>query len=282
MNTLDYFSVLVADDRSFPLTETSVALGQVEHAWLDIEAVQDQIDRLVMRLRECLPSDAAPLARLRALQRYFFGELGLRGRSEQDHERVPVGACHLHEVLRDRQGHAVAVGILYLEMARQLGLNAQGALFPHHLLVRVSLPLGEVVIDPVDGRSLSHQMMMELLEPRQRRHDMLPELALEPFLRVARPREIVARLLRQLELRYQKAEDWDRLLGVQQRLVMLLPYDHGQRRDRGLTLARLGRDDEAILDLSDYLSEAHPRAADRSHVAAKLRRLQSGARSRWH
>ncbi|MEY4753740.1 MAG: hypothetical protein RJA44_1415 [Pseudomonadota bacterium] len=278
MTPLNYFSMLVEQGSDLPLTEACAALGQIEEPRLDLQAVLGQIDRLVARLKVRLPADASPMARLRLLQCYFFDELGF---SSEDHERpsaAVTGACHLHEVLRARGGNAVAIAVIYLEMAQQLGLNAQGVFFPGRLLIRISLPLGEVVIDPSDGHSLSREMMMALLKPRLRRPDLLPELALEPFLRPAAPHEIVARLLRQLERRYRQAEHWKHLPAVQQRLRQLLPQE--QRHERSPTLARLGREDEAIIELADYLGEASASQPERTQVAARLRLLRAAARMR--
>lgn len=273
---LDYFSTLVADDRSFPLTEAAAALAQDESGGADVQGVLDAIDRLVLTLKAGLSGDASPLGRLRQLQRFFFRECGFAG---YRHDEAPAAASCLHEVLQTRRGSAIALAVIYLEMATQIGLNAEGVLFPGRFVIRLGLPLGDVVLDPVDGQSLSREALVGLLEPYVGRAQA--DLPLESFLRPASPREMVGRLLRELEARYRRSEDWTRLLAAQQRLVALLPEEHGWRRDRGLTLAQLGRADEAIIDLADYLYQADPAAPDRARVAAQLRSLRTAARARW-
>ena len=69
------------------------------------------------------------------------------------------------------------------------------------------------------------------------------------------------------------------LLAVQQRLVLLLPQDAEQLRDRGLTWAELGRPAEAADDLSAYLS-ARPDAADAPALRERLAELQRGGAPR--
>ena len=52
---------------------------------------------------------------------------------------------------------------------------------------------------------------------------------------------------------YHQHRDWPRLLGVTQRLVLLLPDAWDERRDRGLTWAELDRTEFALADLTAYL-----------------------------
>jgi hypothetical protein len=47
-------------------------------------------------------------------------------------------------------------------------------------------------------------------------------------------------------------------------------------------LAQLGRAEEAIVDLADYLGHVGLGAPDRAQVAAQLRALRATARARWY
>jgi regulator of sirC expression with transglutaminase-like and TPR domain len=77
-------------------------------------------------------------------------------------------------------------------------------------------------------------------------------------------------------------EDWPRLLGVLQRMVVLLPDECEWRRDRGLALEHLGDDQAAIADLAHYLSQAGPAASDRTSIGLRLARLRDAGPTRWH
>jgi regulator of sirC expression with transglutaminase-like and TPR domain len=50
--------------------------------------------------------------------------------------------------------------------------------------------------------------------------------------------------------------DWQRLLAVQERLIVLLPESWTEYRDRGLTHAQLGNTGQALADLECYLVHA--------------------------
>jgi regulator of sirC expression with transglutaminase-like and TPR domain len=68
---------------------------------------------------------------------------------------------------------------------------------------------------------------------------------------------------------------------VLERLVVLLPGDWQERRDRGLAQAAIGRIDRAADDLAAYL-EHMPQAEDRGAIAERLRTLRSAGRPRLH
>jgi len=101
------------------------------------------------------------------------------------------------------------------------------------------------------------------------------------YLQAAPPRDVLARMLRNLKEIHRSAEDWPRLLAVTQRLVILLPESWSERRDRGLAYAELGFDTAAADDLQTYFEQA-PDAVDRDNVAARLALLVHGRSPRLH
>ena len=277
---LDYFASLVADDEGLSVFEAAVSLAQDEYPDLDPLSVLSQVDLLADRLRRRLPGDAAPLQRLRQLNRYFFQELGFAGNVNDYYDRRN---SYLNDVLTTRRGIPITLAVLYIELATQVGLTARGVAFPGHFLVKLRMPRGEVVIDPFDGRSLSREELDERLLPYRRRHglDGDDEVPLGLFLQAASPREVVARMLRNLKEIHRTEEDWVRLLAVQQRLVVLLPRAWEERRDRALVLAELGRPAEATDDLAEYLARC-PRAEDAAPLRQRLAELRAAGRPSLH
>jgi regulator of sirC expression with transglutaminase-like and TPR domain len=93
------------------------------------------------------------------------------------------------------------------------------------------------------------------------------------YLQAAPPREILARLLRNLKEIYRAQEDWPRLLAVQQRLVTLVPDHLPEWRDRGLAHAELGQIDQAVSDLEHYVSQTDD-ALDRDAIEHRIEELR--------
>lgn len=273
---LAYFATLVAEDQGLPVLEAALSVAQDEHPGLDVQAVIQEIDLLGERLRRRVPADAAPLQRLRLLRHYFFDELGFGGNVN---DYYAAANSYLPDVLRTRRGLPITLALLFIELATQVGLKAGGVSFPGHFLVRVGLPRGEAVIDPFTGQSLTREELLERLLPHLRQQG-LPgdaEAWLGTFLQVAAPRDVIARLLRNLKALHAANGDWQRLLAVQERLVILLPEDWGERRDRGLALAELGRREQAESDLSEYLQH-RPDAEDAQALRQQLASWRAGRR----
>ena len=279
----EYFAVLVADDASLSLLETAIAVAQDDDPRLDPQGVLAQVDMLADKLRRRLPADAAPLQRLRLLNTYFFHELGFAGNVNDYYDRRN---SYVSEVLKTRRGIPITLAVLYIEIAQQIGLHAEGVSFPGHFLVKLQMPRGEVVIDPFSGHSLSRDDLEERLAPfrLQIRSAALAADAsapIGPYLKAASGREVIARLLRNLKEIHRSAGDRLRLVGVMHRLVILLPRAWDERRDRAHVLADLGRLEEAMADLALYL-EHRPDADDAPRLRRQLAAWQQRPAARRH
>jgi len=277
---LQYFTSLVAEDEGFALLEAAVAVAQDEYPQLDPQGVLSQVDALADRLKRRIPADAVVLQKLRFLNRYFFQDLGFAGNVNNYYD--PRNS-YLHEVLALRRGIPITLALIYTELATQIGISARGVSFPGHFLVKLRAGKGEVIIDPLTGQSLSRADLEERLLPYRRSHGLTGdfEVPLGLFLQAATPRDIIARLLRNLKEIHRTAEDWPRLLAVCERLVVLLPRAWDERRDRGLVLAELGQDDVAAHDLLAYL-EHLPQADDAAALRHRLDRLAGGRHGPLH
>jgi regulator of sirC expression with transglutaminase-like and TPR domain len=277
---LEFFASLVADDESLSLVEAAASLAQDDHPELDTQSVLGEIDALCAHLKRRIPRDAPPIQRLRLLNRFFFEEMGFAGNVNDYYD---PGNSLLSTVLRTRRGIPITLAVLYIEMANDIGLTARGVSFPGHFLVKLRMPEGEVVIDPFSGQSLSREQLDELLVPYRRSQGLEGDfdVPLGLFLQAAPARDVIARMLRNLKEIYRSAQDWPRLLAVLDRLVVLLPQAWEERRDRGLTHAELGHDDDAVQDLTAYLLHARG-AVDRVAISARVTDLGRPSARRFH
>jgi regulator of sirC expression with transglutaminase-like and TPR domain len=276
---LAYFASLVQSDDALPVLEAAASIAQDEEPSLDVEQVLGDVDRLLGRVRARLMPNADDLTRLAVLTQVFYKDLGFALNANDYY--APENSF-LHEVLRTRRGIPISLAVIWLELAQGLGLNAQGISFPGHFLMKVALDAGLVVIDPADGQSLGVDNLAERLAPYRDESDRLVRADLDEgetplglYLQGCPPRDLLARMLRNLKEIYRSQEDWPRLLAVMERLVILLPHDMGERRDRGLTHAELGHAGLALSDLQAYL-EAEPLAADHGALQARVKEISAG------
>ena len=264
---LQRFRDAVAPERvRIDLAEAALLCAQDAYPDLDIRGSLDDLDRLASTLQKRLPPDFSTTHRLIALNNYLFRELGFAG---NDNEFYDPRNSFLNDVITRKTGIPITLSILYLEVGTRLGLKLKGVSFPGHFLVKVRVTGGELVLDPyAGGRSLSEEELRERLA--QFAGEQTAKTApLDEFLEAATPRQILARLLRNLKAIYLEADETARALDVMNRLVILLPDVPEERRDRGMAFARLDCPRAAADDLGHYASE-RPRADDAAQVAAQL------------
>jgi regulator of sirC expression with transglutaminase-like and TPR domain len=275
MTPLEYFSTLVvsADDgESIPLTEAALALAQDVYPRLDMAAVQSDLDRLAATLKSRIAPDASPVQRLRALNAFFFKELGFAGNRNDYYD---PDNSYLNRVLERRRGIPISLAVVYMEIGQQVGLALRGISFPGHFLVKLKVRAGDIFLDPYTGQSLSRDQLEERLGQffDARGMEVPTELALIPSIQESSPRDILVRMLRNLKGIYHDRKDYERLLAVQNRLVVLLPEAPSERRDRGLVYAQLDCPRAALEDLSHFLAQepAAPEADEIRRTIAVLR-----------
>lgn len=273
ISALDYFSSLVQQDDDFPLFEAALAIAQDADPWLDFGAVQETVDSFAAQLKRRLPADASDIQKLRMLNHYFYNELGFAGNINDYY--APANS-YLQRVIETRRGIPISLAVIYMEIAQQINLEVKGVAFPGHFLMKLSIPAGEIILDPFNGTSLSREELEEKLEPYVGQY-RYPELSLAAYLQTAQPREILARMLHNLKALFSENQDWERMLEVQQRLVILLPGEVVERRDRGLAYAHLECPQAALEDLQAYLAEC-PYASDAQNLRARLPELRRASR----
>ena len=269
---LDYFASLVSEDEHLPLTEAAIAIAQHAYPDLVVQHVMDEIDALAGKLKQRINKEMSGLQKLQILKQFFYKELGF-GPNRNDY--YDPDNSYIHSVLSTRRGIPISLALILMELGHQIHLPIKGVSFPNHFMIRLSLPQGEVIIDPLTGTSLSKQELQEMHDPYLDAQGYRGEyqLPLAAFLRSASAREILSRFLRNLKAIYSQQERWERLLGIQQRLVILLPDAVEEIRDRGLALAQLDYIRPAVEDMRRYIDEV-PDASDFEEIQAQLIELE--------
>ena len=269
---LQYFSSLVQSDDQFPLLEAAISLAQDEYPELDVQQVLGDVDQLLARIKRRLPADASALQKLRLLNQFFFHDLNFGGNVNDYYD---PDNSYVNVVLKTRRGIPITLAVMWLELASGLGLNARGVAFPGHFMVKVNLPKGQVVIDPFTGQSLSREELSERLEPFRQRSSGFDEFdtPIGLYLQSTPSREIISRMLRNLKEIHKTQEDWQRLIAVEDRLIVLQPDVWAEYRDRGLAWAVQGHADRAVPDLEKYLAFAED-ALDLDAIAERLSQLR--------
>ena len=92
-------------------------------------------------------------------------------------------------------------------------------------------------------------------------------------MQAAPPREIISRMMRNLKEIHRTQKDWQRLIAVMDRLVVLQPHAWAEYRDRGLAWAEQQEPARAVADLEKYLAHAAD-ALDTDVISERLAELR--------
>ena len=274
LKPLDYFASLVQAEDDIPLFEAALSIAQDDDPSMDLNQCLLEVDKFAIRLQRRLPADIAPIPKLRLLNNFFYQELGFAGNLNDYYN---PDNSYLHKVLASRRGIPISLAVIYMELASQIGLNVKGISFPGHFLMKLSVNSGDIILDPFNGTSLSREELEERLEPyfSQGHHPSEPSLA--TYLADATSRTILVRMLRNLKSLFAEQPHWRQFLNVQQRLVILLPDEISERRDRGLAYANLDCPQAALNDIEAYLAEC-PNAPDAHLLLQRLPHLRAASR----
>lgn len=251
------------------LAELALCAGAALTGDVDVDDHLARIDEIATLLD---PAEVTgePRAEAAALSALLAGELGFHGDAVTYHH--PRNGL-LHVALARRQGLPITLAILYVAVARRVGITAYGCNTPGHFLVGVGAASPPpVLIDPFDGGALL--AADDVVE----RIPAIAEVAggLAQALQPASPVTVVRRLLANQARDLQARGEVGRALTAVE-LKRLLP-DSGADDvgEQARLLVQVGRFVDASALVEDHLAARSPTEP----AATELARLARAARAR--
>jgi regulator of sirC expression with transglutaminase-like and TPR domain len=198
-----------------------------------------------------------------ALRNFLYGEHGFHG--PRDDEFFDPRNSLLNDVLDRHTGLPITLALVFIEVGRAIGLDLAGVNFPGHFLVKTVYDGPELLLDPFNrGREVTWVEAIDRIEKVNGKKE--PP---EDYTEAVTPRRFLFRLLSNLKAAYLREEKFDEAIAVIDRLLMVHPAAHWERRDRGLLLLKTGSYHRARVELEGYLA-AVPGADDRESVERRI------------
>ncbi|MGH9991343.1 MAG: SirB1 family protein [Nitrososphaera sp.] len=182
---------------------------------------------------------------------------------------------YLNVVLERKMGIPITFCILYLSIARIVGLKMQPVSFPGHFLVKHVLEdnSGEIIVDPFNsGRIMDDYSLKSLLDQAYPRQNIPLTHAL---VEKSTSAQVVTRMLNNLKGSYYEAQDMEKYRVANEMVLAIDPYNPDAMRDRGVILLKEGDSQEALKVLNMYL-EINPEADDADEILDIIRQIRSG------
>ena len=253
-------------DELLDLAQAALLVAAEEQTHVDVAHYLSELDELGRAGAARVAS--SPGAGIEAFNEFIFAEQHFRGNQSEYYD--PHNS-YLHDVLDRRVGIPITLAIIYMEVGSRAGLETQGIGLPGHFIVRAreTGSLEAALVDPFNGKVIDR-------EDCQARLDELFEgnvSLTEEHLRTSSRREILVRLLTNLKAIYTRARQYRMALAIVERILLVMPEDLSEQRDRGALLAQLDRLPEAIWITQRYL-QLLPRADDAEQVKEQLHLMQ--------
>jgi regulator of sirC expression with transglutaminase-like and TPR domain len=222
-----------------------------------------QLDDLWVAAQPAVGSGGAVFTRGRSLAEFLFHRQGFRG----DHESfTDPRNSYLSDVVSRRLGLPISLSVVYMYVARGLGLPVFGVGLPGHFIIGLAADGERLFMDPFNGGAVVDEADCLRLVAQSSGY----RGAFNPrWLAPTPSREIVARMLANLRNSYTMAEEWQGATRVLERLRELQPEQATHLRDLGMLHYKAGAYNQAVRFFGEYLALA-PGAAD----AADIRQSQ--------
>jgi regulator of sirC expression with transglutaminase-like and TPR domain len=273
------FEALIASkDHTIDLAQAALLIASIEYPDLDHTLFMRQLDELARHVRSVLdlptpeiqprlPENIDPLEVLTALNRVLFEEEGFHG-NQQDYRNPDNN--FFNKVMEQRTGIPITLSLLYVEVARRVGLTIEGVGLPWHFVVRCCLPQEIIYIDVFhQGRFMDERACRDMIRRMaQRRIRIHPEW-FEPV----KPRHFLFRILNNLKHIYVHNADHVRALNICELMVMLMPHQGAERRDRAIMHLHLKHYSRALHDFMVYI-ELTPDASDRDEILEHIKTVR--------
>jgi regulator of sirC expression with transglutaminase-like and TPR domain len=256
-------------EEDIDLIEAALLVAKLDNDDLDVSAYGQEIERMVRAIRSSLARDADDRARLAALNKYLFEEQGFHGSRSDYYNR---SNSYLNEVLDDREGLPITLSVLYMELARRLGVNVVGINLPGHFVVKHLPAKGEgQLVDVFDnGRVLPLAEARERVRAYTEREPEAEDLA------IATKKTIMTRILANLTGLAQDEGNLKGMLRYLDTILVIAPDGANERLMRAGVRFRNGDRQGALQDV-DWLLDHRPQEINLERVR-ELRRLLSGQR----
>jgi regulator of sirC expression with transglutaminase-like and TPR domain len=217
----------IGEEAHIRLAEAALLIAKQEYPTLDIRHYLDYLDELALRVLTHVTHTEIRPNLILALNHILFEEEGFVGSMA---DTLDPRNSYLNQVLDRKEGQAVSLAIIYLEVGWRIGLPLEGVAFPGHFLIKMSL--GEnnlVVIDPTNGVALTADILMNrLYEATGKRNVAL----LNHLLSGVGRRDIFLYMLDSLRQVYFYQQQWRKLLHIDDALLVVKPSLHNIWRER--------------------------------------------------
>ena len=236
-------------EEDLAMDRAALYLAGEEYPDLDVDAHLGSLDSFAEEVNAALSGQPDPAEQGLELGRYLFQVRGFRGNSD---DYYSPDNSFLNRVLETKAGIPITLSLLFLEVARRIGLRCRGVGLPGHFLV--GLEGQDLYLDPFNsGQLLTGQGCRDLV------HDLFGDRMAwnDDFLTPCTKYDFLFRMLNNLRVIYEQNSEYFKALGVVQRMRIVSPELPSLYKDLARCHYHQQEYRAAIRNLENYLQAAN-------------------------
>ena len=254
-------------DHDVNLGQAACAIARLEYPAFDLSSCLDRIDDFASAASSMLSAGPEPDSAVKAINRLMFENLGFRGNHDDYYDAR--NSC-INDVLERRTGIPITLSVVYLEIARRLGLPIYGVGLPSHFLVKYDDGSKLFFIDPFhEGRSLTREGCRDMLKQLHGRPVELTDL----HFAAVENRQIVTRMCSNLRSIYLTNCEYQKALETVEIILALAPNSAEDLKQRAWIKHELGQRNAALEDLEAYAA-IRPDGQDSEEIQAWMTNIR--------
>lgn len=157
-----FLSFCLKSGEDFNLESAAWSLAQTTYPAINVEAYKALLDEYANAIQEKMLLELSAEEKLNAFNDHLFNELGFTGNVVSYYE--PENS-YLNRVLDRRTGNPINLTLVYILIARRIGMPIIGIGMPGHFICRYQTSSDEIYIDPFNrGQLLSKADCIQYLQ----------------------------------------------------------------------------------------------------------------------
>ncbi len=257
-------AISLKDDGDRGLFRAALLIAQLDNPEIHVDDYHEELDRMAAEISGRISPETGVSEKVRTIAEYLFTSNGFHGSRSDYYNR---SNSYLNEVIDDREGIPITLSILFMELARLVGVKMHGLPLPGHFASCYEADGTRIIIDSFDGgKVMSEEAADAILSDAG--------MAIESSeMNPATPREIVIRMLRNLqgiaieEKAFSDARDYVDII------VRLDPDSSQDRLNRALLSLQIDQPERAKHDLQ-WILDTEPEGIHLGRIRELLARLE--------
>jgi regulator of sirC expression with transglutaminase-like and TPR domain len=180
------------------LEKTVLLLSYWNNPDVEVQEIVAQLDEMAADIRKEMPVSGHPLSFIDIVNKQLFSKWGFKGNSK-DYYNPDNSFIDL--VLTNRTGIPISLSVIYILIARRLGLPLIGIPMPAHFIVKYDDSEDEIYLDPFyNGKIYNREECIHYLNQAQIKN-------IDDILGGCPNYEIISRMMRNIHLVYTSYQD---------------------------------------------------------------------------